>query len=68
MTTENSRTPDQEPLMSEPSDQTNGLVDGLAGDSDGTADSDLKSKSDRGDDDGRNPGDGSAALAVGPRS
>ncbi|MFC0678178.1 hypothetical protein ACFFGH_10035 [Lysobacter korlensis] len=54
--------------IAEPFDQTNGLVVGLEGDSDGTADSDLKSASDRGDDDGRNPGDGSAALAVGPRS
>ena len=67
MTTDDACTPDEK-LMSEPFDQTNGLVDGLSGDSDGTADSDLKSESDRGDDDGRNPGDGSAALAVGPRT
>jgi hypothetical protein len=67
MTTDDSRTPDEK-LMSEPFDQTNGLVEGLAGDSDGTADSDLTSENDRGDDGGRNPGDGSASLAVGPRS
>jgi hypothetical protein len=67
MITDDSGTPDEEPLA-EPFDQTNGLVEGLSGDSDGTADSDLKSENDRGDDDGRNPGDGSAALAVGPRS
>jgi hypothetical protein len=54
--------------IAEPFDQTNGLVEGLEGDSDGTAESDLKSAEERGDDGGRNPGDGSAALAVGPRS
>lgn len=32
-----------------PFDQTNGLADGLAGDSDGTADSDVASDAERGD-------------------
>ena len=54
--------------ISRPFDQTNGLVEGLEGDSDGTAESDLKNAQERDDDEGRNPGDGSAALAVGPRS
>ncbi len=67
MTTDDSTTPDDK-LMQEPFDQTNGLVDGLEGDSDGTAESDLKSAQERGDDGGRNPGDGSASLAVGPRA
>jgi hypothetical protein len=67
MTTDDPRTPDEK-LMSEPFDQTNGLAEGLAGDSDGTAESDLKSENDRGDDGGRNPGDGSAGLAVGMRT
>jgi hypothetical protein len=67
MTTDESRNPDEK-LMSEPFDQTNGLAEGLEGDSDGTSESDIKSETERGDDGGRNPGDGSAALAVGPRS
>jgi hypothetical protein len=66
MSHDDSRTP-EEPIA-EPFDQTNGLVDGLAGDSDGTAESDTGSAKDRADDGGRNPGDGSAALAVGPRT
>ena len=53
--------------IARPFDQTNGLVDGLEGDSDGTAESDLRNAQERGDDGGRNPADGSAGLAVGPR-
>ena len=67
MISDDSSTPGDDPIV-QPFDQTNGLVEGLQGDSDGTAESDLKSATERGDDGGRNPGDGSAALAVGPRS
>jgi hypothetical protein len=67
MSNEASPTSGEEPIA-QPFDQTNGLVDGLEGDSDGTAESDVKSEQERGDDGGRNPGDGSAALAVGPRT
>jgi hypothetical protein len=67
MINDDSSTSDNAPIA-EPFDQSNGLVDGLDGDSDGTAESDTKSESERGEDEGRNPGDGSAALAVGPRS
>ena len=67
MIDDDSRTSGDDPIA-QPFDQTNGLVEGLEGDSDGTAESDLKSANERGDDGGRNPGDGSAALAVGPRT
>ena len=67
MINDDSRTPDDD-AIAQPFDQTNALVQGLEGDSDGTAESDLKSENERGDDGGRNPGDGSAGLAIGPRS
>lgn len=42
-----------EPIMTEPFDETNGVAGGLDGDSDGTAASDTSSATDRDDDDGR---------------
>ncbi len=66
MINDDSRTPDDEPIV-RPFDQTNGLVEGLEGDSDGTAASDTTSAEERGSE-GRNPGDGSAAIFQGHSS
>jgi hypothetical protein len=49
-------------------DQTNGLADGLNGDSDGTAEADEASAADRNDTDGVNPGTdaGTGRIAFNP--
>ena len=48
MINDDSRTPDDDSIA-QPFDQTNDQVDGLEGDSDGTAESDLRSAAERGD-------------------
>lgn len=52
MSTEQSAGGTGDEAVAEPFDQTNGVVSGLDGESDGTAASDTGSAADRGDDDG----------------
>jgi hypothetical protein len=53
--------------IAQPFDQTNGMMPGSDGESDGTAESDTASAADRGDDDGAvtDTADGAGAMGLG---